>query len=232
MKKFAAVLALIFVFFSGCSGTDGGAAETDISSAQGYASYQSDTSVSEGTDSSEEPQSGGGEGVIPSSESTSSGGSAVPSEQAPPVQSFADIPTTSSALSSSGGAAMDKNAQKLVELVNLERAKAGLGSLTVSEKLNEVALIRAREITELYSHTRPNGGDVFGLLKEMGVTYRYAGENLAASQLDAVTAMKDWMNSEGHRNNILNENYTEIGVAALFDPSAPYGMYWVQIFRA
>ena len=79
-----------------------------------------------------------------------------------------------------------------------------------------------------FSHDSPRYGSPFEMLQSFGVKYSSAGENIAAGQKNAQQVMNDWMNSSGHRANILNKNYTELGVG--FVEGGSYGTYWVQEF--
>lgn len=99
------------------------------------------------------------------------------------------------------------------QLVNKERKAAGLGEVAFSDELSAAALVRAKEIVRSFSHTRPNGTSCFTVLKESGITYRSAGENLAYGQKTANEVMNGWMNSSGHRANILNKNFSKVGIA-------------------
>lgn len=123
----------------------------------------------------------------------------------------------------------DKYAKQVLELVNKERAKEGLPELKLSSSLNNVAAIRAKELTEEFSHTRPNGKDCFTALTEAGISYSSVGENIAAGQATPQEVMESWMNSEGHRANILSENYTHMGIG-YYHTSKGYQDYWAQIF--
>lgn len=89
-------------------------------------------------------------------------------------------------------------------------------------------MVRAREIERSFSHTRPNGSSFYTALQEAGITYQSAGENIAYGQTSAQEVMNVWMNSSGHRANILSGNYTSIAVAHY--RSAAGVDYWVQLF--
>ena len=115
-------------------------------------------------------------------------------------------------------------AKQVVRLVNQERAKVGLPALTLDTTASKAAQVRAKEIRTSFSHTRPNGSSCFTALKEAGVSYRTAGENIAAGQQTPEQVVAAWMNSEGHRKNILGSQYTAIGVGYL------EGGYWTQFF--
>ena len=119
-------------------------------------------------------------------------------------------------------------AQQVVDLVNEERAKAGLAPLTVHTGATAAAQVRARETEQSFSHTRPNGSSFSTALTEQGVSYRSAGENIAWGQRTPQQVMEGWMNSSGHRANILNERFTSIGVG--YYQSASGVNYWTQLF--
>lgn len=121
-------------------------------------------------------------------------------------------------------------AEAVLKLVNAERAKAGLQPLTLSDKLTNIAYKKAKDMADknYFSHQSPTYGSPFDMLKQFGVSYSYAGENIAAGQKSAEEVMNSWMNSSGHRANILNKNYTQIGVG--FYRGGQYGTEWVQLF--
>ena len=120
-------------------------------------------------------------------------------------------------------------ASQVVELVNAERAKYGLSALTVDAKVQQAALVRAKESAQSFSHTRPNGSSFSTALTEAGVSYRRAGENIAYGQRTPQQVMNAWMNSSGHRANILNKDFTTIGVGyTVINGTA----YWAQLFTA
>ena len=123
----------------------------------------------------------------------------------------------------------DEAAEKIVELVNIERKKAGLKPLKLSRELLRPASIRAREITKVFSHTRPNGLPFNTAF--YGIEYNIAGENIAAGQTSCEMVMQQWMNSPGHRANILNKRYKYIGIGYLYDENTLYKHFWVQHFK-
>lgn len=128
------------------------------------------------------------------------------------------------------GSYMDAYAEQVLAIVNEERSAAGLSSLTMNYTLVSAAKVRAAETVQSFSHTRPNGTSCFTAFDEAGVSYYGAGENIAAGQSTPTTVMQAWMDSEGHKANILNESFTEIGIACYYDPNSTYGYYWVQCF--
>ena len=119
-------------------------------------------------------------------------------------------------------------AEQVVTLVNEERAKAGLSTLTVDSSLQAAADVRAREIETSFSHTRPDGTSFSTAIKAQGISYRTAGENIAYGQRSPEEVVNAWMNSEGHRANILNAGYTKIGVG--YYQNSRGVNYWSQEF--
>ena len=117
---------------------------------------------------------------------------------------------------------------RVVELVNEARAEAGLNPVSLAEDVTAAAQVRAVEIVTSFSHTRPNGTSCFTALEEAGVNYRGAGENIAWGQRTPEEVMNGWMNSAGHRANILNGSFTTIGVG--YYQNASGVNYWTQMF--
>lgn len=114
---------------------------------------------------------------------------------------------------------------KVVYLVNTERRKAGLKPLTIHAGTAKASRLKAMDMSKkgYFDHTSPTYGSPFNLLKLQKVAFRTAGENIAMGQRSPESVMKEWMNSEGHRSNILNPSFTSIGVGY-------YNGYWVQLF--
>lgn len=132
-------------------------------------------------------------------------------------------------LSASDKASMENYAQSVLDLVNKERAKAGVRLLVLSEDICQKADIRAQELTVLFSHTRPDGRDCFSIFgSRQGKIY--AGENIAAGSATPEAVVNQWMNSSEHRENILNGNYRYLGVGYVYDGNSEYTHYWVQLF--
>ena len=125
----------------------------------------------------------------------------------------------------------DTYALEVINLVNQERVAAGLDELVIDEGLCEAAAVRAAEIQSLFSHTRPDGSSCFTALEDIGVQYTLAGENIAIGQASPQAVVQAWMESPGHRENILNPSFTRIGVASLANSDGNYGGYaWAQFF--
>lgn len=119
-------------------------------------------------------------------------------------------------------------AKQILNLVNEERAKAGLSPLSLEADITAAANVRAKEIVQSFSHTRPNGSSFSTVLAEQGVSYRGSGENIAWGQKTPEQVMNGWMNSDGHRANILNGNFRNLGVGHYQDANGVN--YWVQLF--
>lgn len=113
--------------------------------------------------------------------------------------------------------------QAVVDLVNEARAAEGLDALTLDDALSACATIRAEELIELFDHTRPDGRKCFSVLSDNGFSYMAAGENIASGYRSAESVVNAWMNSPGHRKNILSASFGRIGVGKV-------GNNWVQIF--
>ncbi|NQD67084.1 SafA/ExsA family spore coat assembly protein [Bacillus haikouensis] len=119
---------------------------------------------------------------------------------------------------------------EVVKLVNAERAKAGLSPLKENWELSRVARYKSQDMIDknYFSHTSPTYGSPFQMMKDFGLSYQTAGENIAAGQSTPAEVVEAWMNSEGHRKNILSPAYTEIGVG--YVKGGSYGHYWTQMF--
>ncbi len=120
-------------------------------------------------------------------------------------------------------------AGQIADMVNSERASYGLAPLKLSPKLCQAANIRAEEIKQYFSHTRPDGTSCFTAITDLGIKYSFAAENIAYGQKTPKSVMNAWMNSDGHRANILNENMEYIGVGAAYENGI---YYWTQFFAA
>ena len=127
----------------------------------------------------------------------------------------------------SAGIQSSSAASEVVRLTNSARSQNGYAALVEDGALSEAAAVRAREIARSFSHTRPSGASFSSALSESGVSYLRAGENIASGQNSASEAVNAWMNSPGHRANILNSSYSRIGSASV---NIDGTLYWVQIF--
>ena len=120
--------------------------------------------------------------------------------------------------------------KKVISIVNKNRKKKGLEALTMDEKLMKAAQDRAKELTKSFSHTRPNGTSCFTIFEKYKITPTASGENIAAGQRSAAAVMDSWMNSPGHKENIMNNRFKKIGVGLVIVPNDMYSYYWVQMF--
>lgn len=101
---------------------------------------------------------------------------------------------------------------EVVRLVNVERKEAGLSAITESATLDDMADVRASECAVTFSHTRPNGEKCSSIFAAYSLKYSAAGENLAYGYSAAADVIDAWMNSKGHKANILSSNYSYIGI--------------------
>lgn len=124
----------------------------------------------------------------------------------------------------------DAQAVQVLNLVNTERAKVGARPLRLSNDLMGATSVRAEEITRYFSHTRPDGSSCFTLVRDRNHTM---GENIAAGSTTATpeAVVDQWMNSPGHRANMLDKRFKELGVGHYYKEGSTYGHYWVQMFR-
>ena len=127
----------------------------------------------------------------------------------------------------SAGIRSSSAASEVVRLTNSARSQNGYAALVEDGALSDAAAVRAREIARSFSHTRPSGASFSSALSESGVTYLRAGENIASGQKSASEVVNAWMNSPGHRANILNSSYSRIGSASV---NIDGTLYWVQLF--
>lgn len=119
---------------------------------------------------------------------------------------------------------------QVIQLTNQERAKYGLKPLAADWQVSRVARYKSADMRDknYFSHTSPTYGSPFDMMKSFGVSYRSAGENIAAGQTTPQEVVRAWMNSEGHRKNILSPNYTHIGVG--YAKGGNMRHYWTQMF--
>ena len=119
--------------------------------------------------------------------------------------------------------------KEVIRLVNAQRAKAGLGALKHNWQLSRVARFKSEDMSDrkYFSHTSPTYGSPFEMIKNFGISYKTVGENIAKGYADPNSVVDRWMNSSGHRANILNSEFKEIGVGY-----CPDGKYWTQMFIA
>ena len=143
--------------------------------------------------------------------------------------------------SSSGGASDDngnrgeistilsEDEKEVFNLINKQRINSGLSALVINDELQNVARIKAKDMVQnnYFSHTSPTYGTPFEMIKNFGISYKTAGENIAGNSSNS-GAVNAWMNSEGHKANILNGNYNQTGIGIV--SSSKYGKIYVQMF--
>lgn len=124
---------------------------------------------------------------------------------------------------------MNSDEKEVFDLINKQRTNNGLAALTNDSEVQRVARIKAQDMVDnnYFSHTSPTYGSPFDMLKSFKISYKTAGENIAgnSSNSSAVTA---WMNSSGHKANILNSNFNYTGIGVVSSPK--YGKMYVQLF--
>ncbi|MGP4039327.1 CAP domain-containing protein [Gracilibacillus sp. D59] len=122
---------------------------------------------------------------------------------------------------------LDGMRQKVVELTNKARRENGANALKFDHELGNVAQKKSEDMSEknYFSHTSPTYGSPFDMLKQFGIDYTKASENIAAGQKTAEEVVQAWLDSEGHRKNLLDPEVTHIGVG--YDSN---GNYWTQLF--
>lgn len=136
--------------------------------------------------------------------------------------------TTEATTETTTSAQSGSYAQQVLDLVNAERAKYSLSPLTLNSSVSKVAQVKAEDMknNSYFSHTSPTYGSPFDMLKQFGISYSTAGENIAKGQKTPQAVVNAWMNSEGHRANILNKNFKQLGVGYVGGSTT----YWVQMF--
>ena len=124
-------------------------------------------------------------------------------------------------------AAVTQYEQEVIRLVNEIRVQNGLSALTYNWELSRVARYKSQDMVDnrYFSHTSPTYGTPFQMIRAFGLSYRSAGENIAYGQRTPQAVVNAWMNSSGHRANILSSSYTQIGVGYVAN-----GHYWTQMF--
>ena len=146
-----------------------------------------------------------------------------------PKATTAPTPTTApKATTTTSNTTTSNYANQVLELVNKERAKEGLSALTTNTTLTSAANERAKETVQSFSHTRPNGTTFSTVLKDFNISYRAAGENIAYGQKTPQEVVTGWMNSPGHRANIMNANFGKVGIGV--HKASNGTIYWTQVF--
>ena len=120
--------------------------------------------------------------------------------------------------------------REVAHLTNVVREEVGQEPLSLLSSLNVPAQVRAVETMTLFAHQRPDGSNWYTVLDEAGLTYRRAGENIAAGYASPQAVVTAWKESAGHYGNMIDSSFSHIGVGYLYDASADYRYYWVQLF--
>ncbi|WP_245823942.1 CAP domain-containing protein [Sporomusa malonica] len=159
------------------------------------------------------------------------GGAATPKSTDTTTTPTTPSTTTPSTSNSSSTSGLTADEAKAFKLLNADRAANGLPALKVNMSLVRLAENYAQDMInrKYFSHYNPEGQSPFDRMKQAGISYRYAGENLAINS-NVTAAEKAFMNSSGHRANILSPNYTEVGVGVRYDSAG--SVYVVQEFIA
>ncbi|MCB5169080.1 CAP domain-containing protein [Streptomyces bambusae] len=146
---------------------------------------------------------------------------------ATPVAAQAAAPAAGTQEAAASAASATTAAERVVALVNKERAKVGCKAVKANKKLTTAALKHSKDMAahRTMSHTGSDGSDPGQRITRAGYQWRTYGENVAYGYTTSTKVMKGWMNSPGHKRNILNCAFKEIGVAR-----AQPGNYWTQVF--
>lgn len=132
--------------------------------------------------------------------------------------------------SSDTQSSMSEMTKKVVDLVNKERVNRGLQPLAIDAKLTDCAQAKAQDMVNknYFAHNSPTYGSPFNMMEQWGIKFTAAGENIAEGQRTAEEVMTSWMNSPGHRSNILSDSFADIGVGVAKDKNGV--LYWSQMF--
>ncbi len=127
---------------------------------------------------------------------------------------------------------MNEFEQAVLDLVNVERQNAGCGPVEGEYYLRTAAFLHSKDMADngYFSHTGQNGSRFWERASAAGYEGFAAGENIAAGYRTPESVMNGWMNSSGHRANILNCSHTHLGVGYYYGDGSPYGAYWTQVF--
>ncbi|TYS57881.1 sporulation protein [Sutcliffiella horikoshii] len=171
----------------------------------------------------EGPQGQQGQPAQPEQGQAPQGGQAAPPENQP-AEEPADDNQQQAEESTEG---ISETEMKVIELTNAERRKNGLSDLKADASLSNVARDKSKDMqtNNYFSHTSPTHGSPFDMMRDYGISYNTAGENIAMGQRSPEEVVQAWMDSEGHRKNILTPDFTHIGVGYVEE-----GNYWTQMF--
>ncbi len=124
----------------------------------------------------------------------------------------------------------DQYRNEILKLVNEERAAVGAGALKLDTKLNNAAQTRSVEISSVFSHSRPDGTSCFTVFDDFKIDYLLAGENIAVGYVSPKSVVEGWMNSPGHKENMLKPEYTKMGIGYYEKTGSIYTYHWAQLF--
>lgn len=181
--------------------------------------------ITVGGNTTQKPDTGSNAGSNTGSGTGSSNGSNSGSNTGSNTGSNSGSNSNSGNTSTDSSSVVSAYAKEVVALVNKERAAGGLKPLTIHTNLTKMAVAKAKDMSDnnYFSHTSPTYGSPFDMMKTFGISYSYAGENIAKGQKTPAEVVKAWMNSPGHKANIMNKNFTLIGVGYV-------NGYWAQEF--
>ncbi|OEH92480.1 CAP domain-containing protein [Bacillus solimangrovi] len=150
-----------------------------------------------------------------------------PNTPSQPAEAQTPAESTKQEKTEETSSALSQFEKEVVDLTNAERAKNGLAALEIDEELSKVARAKSADMqsNKYFDHNSPTYGSPFDMMKQFGISYKTAGENIAYGQKTPQEVVNAWMNSEGHRKNILNGQFTHIGVGFV-----EQGNYWTQMF--
>ncbi|QKS73194.1 LysM peptidoglycan-binding domain-containing protein [Paenalkalicoccus suaedae] len=125
---------------------------------------------------------------------------------------------------------MSQFEQEVVRLTNIERQKQGLPALRANASLANVARVKSQDMRDrnYFSHQSPTYGSPFDMMRQFQISYQSAGENIAAGQTTPEQVVQGWMNSPGHRANIMSTSFNQIGIG--YAQGGSYRHYWTQMF--
>jgi len=146
-----------------------------------------------------------------------------------PTGGVTEIPENNNTNQIQNANALTQDEQEVFDLINAKRKEAGLSALKIDSELQNVARVKAKDMVDnnYFSHTSPTYGSPFDMIKSFGIKYKAAGENIAGNSSNQ-GAVNAWMNSEGHKANILSNNYNYTGIGVVSSPK--YGKIYVQMF--
>ncbi len=173
------------------------------------------------------PSTGSNQGTTPTTETNQESTPTTSSNQGSTSNTNTGSNTSTSPSTNSNTSSVSQFEQKVIELTNAERAKEGLKALQADTKLMQSARLKSDDMAKnnYFDHTSPTYGSPFDQMKSLGISYKSAGENIAQGQKTPEEVVQAWMDSPGHRANIMNASYTHIGVGY-----SASGNYWTQQF--